>query len=630
MPSRCSSKGIGFGGKGERSFNHGIKVPMYNSFFSFKERPFKLVPNPAFLFLSRSHEEALAHLTYAISSGDGFVLITGEVGTGKTTLCRAFLEQLDENSEAAYIFNPKLDALALLQSINDEFGIRSDFDTVKELIDELNHFLMQKRAEGKNVLLLIDEAQKLSQDVLEQLRLLSNLETSQDKLIQIILVGQPELGETLDSYDLRQLSQRITLSCHIIPLTYRETKNYIQHRINIASRKNGIPFDSAAFRAIYKYSGGVPRLVNIASERSLLTAFGLNKKRITGRIARLAIHELGGRGQIGRSNKKQILKLGGITASLLLLIIAAILLMPKWLPQNDRQLPSTEIEQPQPPAENMDVKTEPKTSAPKAPEVLETPPPEPAVSTKAPLSLSPPQPISDFGNYLRAIDPQISRSAAIKAVLTRWEIDDEIPPDLESINEAHMFFRLVAKQKGMHVYHAEGGLPLLASLNLPAILAFSLPDKLTTGYLTLYKLKEMQASGNEPSTPELRTGFLTLYELKEGSLFLKNGPQHIEIRPEDFDAYFSGSAYLLWKDFLSYNQTILLGSKRDAVITLKMHLRDMGYTEVDLSAFYDPTTQTIVQDLQQKYGLIDDGVVGPLTKIILYNEKSPAPIPHLR
>ena len=210
---------------------------MYKKFFGFKERPFKLVPNPAYLFLSRSNEEALAHLNFVISQGDGFVEITGEVGTGKTTLCRAFLESLDENTEAAYIFNPKLDSIQLLRAINDEFGINSDPDNTKDLIDTLNIFLMKKKAEGKNIIILIDEAQNLTDEVLEQLRLLSNLETTVDKLLQIILVGQPELGEMLDSHELRQLGQRITLSCHLVPLTYKETREYIKHRINIASQK---------------------------------------------------------------------------------------------------------------------------------------------------------------------------------------------------------------------------------------------------------------------------------------------------------------------------------------------------------------------------------------------------------
>ncbi|MBW2011384.1 MAG: AAA family ATPase, partial [Deltaproteobacteria bacterium] len=191
---------------------------MYKNFFGFKERPFNLVPDPAYLFLSKSHEEALAHLTYAVVQGDGFVEITGEVGTGKTTLCRAFLESLDDDTKTAYIFNPKLDSIQLLKAINDELGINSDADNTKELIDSLNLFLIEKKTQGKNVILLIDEAQNLTREVLEQLRLLSNLETTKQKLLQVILVGQPELREKLDSHELRQLGQRISLSCQLIPL----------------------------------------------------------------------------------------------------------------------------------------------------------------------------------------------------------------------------------------------------------------------------------------------------------------------------------------------------------------------------------------------------------------------------
>ena len=265
---------------------------MYNKFFGFKEKPFKLVPNPEYLFLSKSHEEALAHLTYAISHGDGFVEITGEVGTGKTTLCRVFLESLDKSIEAAYIFNPKLDALQLLKAINDEFGIDSTPDNTKDLIDMLNVFLIEKKAAGQKVLVLIDEAQNLSLEVLEQLRLLSNLETTQEKLLQIILVGQPELGDMLSSHQLRQLGQRITINCQLLPLTYQETRDYIRHRISLASHRAGPPFDKASYRAIYEYSRGIPRLINIACDRILLNAFSRNSFKITGSITKEAIREL--------------------------------------------------------------------------------------------------------------------------------------------------------------------------------------------------------------------------------------------------------------------------------------------------------------------------------------------------
>jgi len=233
---------------------------VYQNFFSFKERPFKLVPNPEYFFLSQSHEEALAHLKYAISQGDGFVAITGEIGTGKTTLCRVFLESLDENTESAYIFNPKLSPRQLLMAINEEFGLVFDADNTKELIDTLNSYLMGKKAEGKNVVLLVDEAQNLAVKVLELIRLLSNLETSKSKLLQIVLVGQPELGDILDSHELRQLGQRITLRCNLKPLTFKEVKEYIAHRIHIASKKPVAQFTQAAYRAIYKYSAGIPRL----------------------------------------------------------------------------------------------------------------------------------------------------------------------------------------------------------------------------------------------------------------------------------------------------------------------------------------------------------------------------------
>jgi len=295
---------------------------MYNQFFDFKERPFKLVPNPEYLYLSRIHEEVLARLNYAVDYGEGFVAITGEVGTGKTTLCRMFLENLDENTEAAYIFNPKLDVLQLLKSINDEFGLPStDTDSIKTLIDRLNAFLLDMKAQDRRVLLLVDEAQNLSVDVLEQLRLLSNLETTTSKLLQIILVGQPELGALLESDALRQLNQRITLSCHLIPLTLEETREYIRHRIHIASRKPGLAFSAAAYRSIFKYSGGVPRLINIACDRSLLTAFTRGKHGITNDIVKQALQELNGE----RSRKTPTTRFRnvGFVAVLSILVVAA-------------------------------------------------------------------------------------------------------------------------------------------------------------------------------------------------------------------------------------------------------------------------------------------------------------------
>ncbi len=266
---------------------------MYKKYFGFKERPFQLVPNPAYLYISPSHEEALAHLSYAVSQGDGFIAITGETGTGKTTICRAFIENLDDHSEVAYIFNPKLTSAELLKTICDEFGINLPSGyTNKDLFDAFNGFLLGKRVEGKHVMLIIDEAQNLSREVLEQVRLLSNLETNKEKLLQIVLVGQPELDDLLGSYELRQLNQRIALSCRLIPLTYEESVKYIQHRIRIASRREGVSFTGPALRKIHTFSRGIPRLIHIVCDRALLTAFVANSEKITGDIVDVAIREL--------------------------------------------------------------------------------------------------------------------------------------------------------------------------------------------------------------------------------------------------------------------------------------------------------------------------------------------------
>ena len=253
-----------------------------------------LAPNPAYLFLGKSHEEALAHLIYAVSEGEGFISIIGEGGVGKTTICRAFIDRRDDNTEIAYIFKPGLSPEELLKKINFEFGIRKDTYEIKEFIDAFNAFLMQKRVEGKRVVLLIDEAQNLKEDALEQVRLLSNLETTREKLLQIVLVGEPKLAEMLDSQALRQIGQRVSVSYYIRPLTYEETCAYIYHRMSIASLGDQTHFEASALKRIFKFSGGIPRTINIACDKSLFTAYRLKLNNITGEIVRAAILDMTG------------------------------------------------------------------------------------------------------------------------------------------------------------------------------------------------------------------------------------------------------------------------------------------------------------------------------------------------
>ena len=260
---------------------------MYTSYFGLKQEPFSIAPDPRLLFMSERHREALAHLLYGVGSehgatggaGGGFVLLTGEIGTGKTTVCRLFLEQVPAHCNVAYIFNPKLTVIELLQSVCEEFhlplpGARPGHaSTVKELLDPLNAFLLREHGAGRNNVLIIDEAQNLSADVLEQLRLLTNLETRERKLLQIVLIGQPELRAMLARPELEQLAQRVIARYHLEALTAPETAQYVKHRLEAAGLTRPLPFDRRALERIHRLTGGVPRRINLLCDRALLGAF---------------------------------------------------------------------------------------------------------------------------------------------------------------------------------------------------------------------------------------------------------------------------------------------------------------------------------------------------------------------
>jgi len=268
---------------------------MYLDYYKLNERPFNITSDPSFLYLSKRHKEAFAHLVYGIKERKGFLEITGEVGTGKTTLCRALLNQLDSQTKAAFIFNSDLSELQILQAIIDDLNIKVERRTKMELFTQLNLFLIQQLRMGNNVVLILDEAQNLKSRTLEQLRMLSNLETDKEKLFQIILVGQPELREKLDSPHLRQLRQRISVRYHILPLEKNETVDYIAHRLHVAGSDGTLKFTEDAIEKIYEYSNGIPRLINIACDKSLLLGFVLETYEINGRIVEKSIEEIEGR-----------------------------------------------------------------------------------------------------------------------------------------------------------------------------------------------------------------------------------------------------------------------------------------------------------------------------------------------
>jgi len=265
---------------------------MYKAHFGLTEKPFTLTPNPRFLYLSQTHQEALAHLRYGLENRVGFIAVTGEVGTGKTTILRSLFNQLDEDHyRLALVFNPCLTPLELLRGVNREFGLPATESSCFSLVEELNLFLLEENCAGRTPVLVIDEAQNLAPEVLEQIRLLSNLEIDSDKLVQIVLVGQPELDKLLDRFDLRQLAQRITVRCRLEPLGNGETRDYVQYRLKVAG-VYGELFDKAALAAVFRWTKGLPRLINVLCDRALLCAYAGNEHRVSAAAVRQAVREL--------------------------------------------------------------------------------------------------------------------------------------------------------------------------------------------------------------------------------------------------------------------------------------------------------------------------------------------------
>lgn len=580
---------------------------MYNSFYGFREKPFKLVPNPDYLYLSKSHEDALAHLTYAVDQGDGFVVIVGEVGTGKTTLCRNFLEQLDNETESAYIFNPRLDSTQLMSSICNEYGIKiSGRQDIKELLDKLNSYLIAQHRLDRKVVLLIDESQGLSIESLEMVRLISNLETTRNKLVQIILVGQPELEQKLGSHELRQLAQRISLNCHLQPLTASETHGYIHHRVSVASVHPTEVFSSGACRRVFEFSGGVPRLINIACDRALLAAYSQNRPNVDDSLMKTVVAELGRRGRELKARKVPLRLIWLIVAFVVVLALSlwgyhSGLLPDLFSKQAPAQSTLAMVGSPQP----AQVYKVPAYTAPEPterhPKKVAEQPPLPQAATESPVRRS-----SLVEGIFAGMTMHASRLQAMALLSGMWQ---QPPPRLDRLSADLTdadFFRRAARQIGLRTYAIEDDWTLVQRVNLPAIIGFKQPETGKKVFLVL-----MGWSGHQ-----IRLSSVTLDKM-------------VEIDIDQLREYHHGPAYVVWKNILGYDFIIGQGADPNSLLQVKQLLLRIGYEEIVPTPVYDLSTRRAIKDFQTRHQLKIDGLVGPLTKILLIKEAGDIDLPLL-
>lgn len=534
---------------------------MYESFFAFKEKPFSLTPNPRYLFLSKTHNEVYAHLIYGIENRTGFVEVTGEVGTGKTTILRTLLAHLDEDKyRVAFIFNPKLTAFELLRNINREFGVADDGLSNPDLIHSLNEFLLAENRAGRTPILVIDEAQNLSGEVLEQIRLLSNLETEEDKLIQIILVGQPELRNHLSDHSLRQLNQRIAVRYYLRPLNGDETTSYISNRLKIAGRADSKVFAPAALRKVFKYSGGVPRKINLICDRALLTAYGEDRAVVSARDVRQAVAELEGMGEVSVAGR-QFPWLGACVAVVVLLVVLAGFFTLDPFGKN------TSI------ADLVALKPDNAVPAePSAVVQVALPEEKPAALPVAAVQKQADSLLTSFNALLDLWDAPLLDGRSTAA---GFDIDSEL------------------SARGFELVRLPGRFAELRKYNVPVLMPLS--EEQGGGYLAVL---EQVSPGNYKIAPAYR-GQETL-----GSDML--------------NALGMGMAMVPWVDFAGIGNVAAPGTQGENVRRLQFLLGLAGCVDVPTSGRYDARSIKCVKTFQRDHGLVVDGLVGPRTLILIY------------
>jgi general secretion pathway protein A len=533
---------------------------MYTSFFGLSEKPFAITPDPRYLYLSERHAEALAHLLYGINESGGFIQLTGEVGTGKTTVVRTLLSRVPHHADVAVILNPRVTPVEFLLTICEELGLNlgeADRSSVKQMVDALNRRLLEAHAEGRRIIVLVDEAQNLSIDVLEQVRLLTNLETPTQKLLQIILIGQPELRELLDRTDLRQLAQRITGRYHLKPLSAEETKGYVRHRLRVAGAAEEI-FTPAALAEVHRLSMGIPRVINVVCDRALLGAYTEETRKIAAGLVRRAAGEVYGR----RFSPKW---LGWFAGSLGAAALAAML-VGGW-----------QIWHRQDSALSILKHTTQAAGAPAA----SLPP---VLVPAAPVPAAPPAPATiPVKSLLEANSGNTTDAAAFRHLLSLWgtALADERDPCGQ------------AAKAGLACLDQRGSWAQVRTLNRPAILTLT-DDKGLRHRVVLSGLDDRFAT-------------------------LDLGDHNERVSLEDLSSDWFGEFTVIWKPKTARTRQLSLGMHGEEVRWLRRSLNALrgGASDPEHADIYDEELAIAVQNFQREHRLNVDGIAGVQTQVVL-------------
>jgi general secretion pathway protein A len=535
---------------------------MYTSFFGLAEKPFAITPDPRYLYLSERHAEALAHLLYGINESGGFIQLTGEVGTGKTTVVRTLLSRVPHHADVAVILNPRVTPVEFLLTICEELGLAiadADRDSVKQMVDALNRRLLNAHAEGRRIIVLVDEAQNLSIDVLEQVRLLTNLETPTQKLLQIILIGQPELRELLDRTDLRQLAQRITGRYHLMPLSREETKGYVRHRLRVAGAAEEI-FTPGALSELHRLSLGIPRVINVACDRALLGAYTQETKKITASLVRQAAGEVYGRRFFPTW-------LGWLVGSLAAVALGGTLFLgwQFWRHQSPVLSASRAIKSA---AATHATAPSPAAVAPRAaPAVLPSPAPK----------------LASVNALLQANEANTTDAAAFRRLLALW--GTALSDDRDPCGQA--------AKAGLACLDQRGSWTQVKTLNRPAILTLT-DDRGQRHRVVLSSLDDKSAT-------------------------LNLGEHNEKVSIDDLSRDWFGEFTVVWKPKTSRTRLLSLGMQGDEVRWLRRSLNALGGVSSDPehADVYDQELAIAVQNFQREHRLNVDGIAGVQTQVVL-------------